>query len=149
MAPFAVAINGELAAAGFPEASGRFVVLHDPEGQAAWDGTTRVVALVKAGLDPEAGSDDLWAQVAWSWIEDALASTPHRNLGGTVTKVTNESFGAMPDHQTEVAVEIRVSWTPEDNDLAPHLCAWADLVAACGGVPPLPDGVTMLPGAGV
>ena len=31
-------------------------------------------------------------------------------------------------------------------DIAPHLRAWADLMAACAGVPPLPEGVTMLPG---
>ena len=33
--------------------NGRLVVLHDPEGQEAWEGTFRIVAFVKATLEPE------------------------------------------------------------------------------------------------
>ncbi len=146
IAPFAVAINGEIVGHPGVEGSGRFVVLHDPGGQDAWEGTLRVVALVKATADLEVGSDDLWAEVAWSWISDALADLPHLALGGAVTKVTDRTFGAIADREDSVRVEVRVSWTPLDSDMAPHLSAWADLMAACAGVPPLPDGVTMLPG---
>ncbi len=146
IAPFAVAINGEIIGHPGVEGSGRFVVLHDPGGQDAWEGTLRVVALVKATTDPEVGADDLWADVAWSWIADALNDVPHRALGGTVTKVSDRSFGSVADRDDAVRVEVRVSWTPLDTDIAPHLRAWADLMAACAGVPPVPDGVTMLPG---
>ncbi len=146
IAPYAVAINGEIVGHSGVEGSGRFVVLHDPGGQDAWEGNLRVVALVKASTDPEVGSDDLWAEVAWSWIADALADLPHRALGGTVTKVTDRSFGALAETDDSVHVEVRVSWTPLDTDMAPHILAWANLMAACAGVPPLPDGVTMLPG---
>jgi hypothetical protein len=146
IAPFAVAINGEIVGHPDLEGSGRFVVLFDPGGQDAWEGTVRIVALVKAVTDAEVGADDMWAEVAWSWISDALAELPHRALGGTVTKVTDRSFGSLKDHDDAVRVEVRVSWTPLDADIAPHLRAWTDLMAACAGVPPLPEGVTMLPG---
>jgi len=145
IAPYAVAINGEVVGHPGIEGSGRFVVLHDPGGQDAWQGNVRVVALVKASTDPEVGSDDLWAEVAWSWIADALADLSHRALGGTVTKVADRSFGDLAEADDAVRVEVRASWTPLDTDLAPHIRAWADLMAACSGVPPLPDGVTMLP----
>ncbi len=146
IAPYAVAINGEVVGHDDIEGSGRFVVLFDPGGQDAWQGNLRIVALVKATTDPEVGSDDMWAEVAWSWIHDALADLPHRALGGTVTKVTDRSFGDLEGTGDAVRVEVRVSWTPLDADIAPHLHAWADLLAACAGVPPLPEGVTMLPG---
>lgn len=150
IAPYALAVDGELrgADAGVPEAraSGRFVVLHDPAGQDAWDGDFRIVVLVKATVEAEVGSDDLWADVAWAWLDEALADTSHRARGGTVTKTVSRSFGELADRPSEVNVELRVSWTPVGTDLEPHLQAWTTLLALCGGVPPLPDGVTMLPG---
>src|SRR6478736_7454016 len=119
IAPYAIAINGELA-----EASGRFVVLHDPDGQPAWDGTFRVVALVKAQVEAEVGTDDMWADVAWSWLADALEGLPHHSAGGTVTKTVSRSFGALAEHPDEVMVEMRVSWTPEGTNMEPHILAW-------------------------
>ncbi|MDN4481601.1 DUF3000 domain-containing protein [Demequina muriae] len=145
IAPFAAAIDGHLTARD-AEASGRFVVLHDPEGQDAWEGVFRVVALVKAQVDAEVGADDLWAQAAWSWLDDALQTVPHRASGGTVTKTVNESFGELATRPSEVQVELRVSWTPTDTDLGPHIAAWTELMASCAGVPPVPEGVTALPG---
>ena len=146
VAPHSVALDGEIVVEGEAAASGRFIVLYDPDGQEAWDGTIRVVALVKAEVEPEVGSDDLWGQVAWSWVEEALAKAPHRSIGGTVTRIVNECFGDLAERGRAVAVEMRVSWTALDADLSSHLHAWAQLLASCAGVPPLPDGVTMLPG---
>ncbi|WP_062385881.1 DUF3000 domain-containing protein [Demequina iriomotensis] len=143
IAPYAAAISGEMADY---EASGRFVILHDPAGQPAWDGTMRIVALVKAVADAEVGRDELWGEVAWSWLTDSLAGAPHRARGGTVTKVTSESFGELSDRPGEVSIELRASWTPTTTDLAPHIAAWTDLMAACAGIPPTPDGVRALPG---
>lgn len=155
MAPFAVALNGEVGTLETAQfhgdeagASGRFVVLHDPAGQPAWEGTLRVVALVKAEVEAEVGTDEVWAEVAWSWIREALADVPHRALGGTVTRTINESFGNLAARGQGVAVEMRVSWTPLTPDLAPHLAAWTDLLCTCAGVPPVPEGVTMLPLSG-
>jgi hypothetical protein len=146
IAPYAVALDGEIIVEGDAAASGRFIVLHDPDGQEAWNGTLRVIALVKAEVEPEVGTDELWGQVAWSWIDEALADTPHESLGGTVTRVTNEAFGDLKERGRTVQVEMRISWTPLKTEMDPHLDAWATLLASCAGVPPLPDGVTMLPG---
>lgn len=145
IAPFAVAINGEVSVAD-AEGSGRFVALHDPDGQEAWDGAFRIIALVKAVVEPEVGTDEMWADVAWSWLTDALVDVPHHARGGTVTKVISRSFGDLATRPGEVTVELRVSWTPDSTDLEPHIVAWSELLALCAGVPPLPDGVRMIHG---
>lgn len=145
IAPFAVAVNGTVLPEHL-ETTGRFVVLHDPAGQAAWDGEFRVVALVSARVDAEVGRDDLWAEAAWSWLDEALAGVDHRQMGGTVTKVVSRSFGEIADREDEVTVELRVSWTPVDADMGPHIVAWTELLAMCAGIPPAPEGVTVLPG---
>ncbi len=145
IAPYAVAINGEVSADS-AESSGRFVLLHDPGGQEAWDGTFRVVALVKAVVEAEVGADDMWADVAWAWLAESLDGVPHHSRGGTVTKVVSRSFGELSERPLEVNVELRVSWTPETTDIAPHIVAWSELMASCAGVPPLPEGVRLLHG---
>lgn len=153
IAPYAVAVTGEIqtrsASADLPEddepATGRFVLLHDPAGQEAWDGTFRVVTLVRAALDPEASADPLLAEAAWTWVQDALEGTSaaHHALGGTVTRVMSQSFGALADRPGETEVEIRASWTPQ-GDLGAHLEAWSLILCTAEGLPPLPDGVTAL-----
>ncbi|MDN4472730.1 DUF3000 domain-containing protein [Demequina zhanjiangensis] len=145
IAPFAAAIDGEVTADGV-EATGRFVLLHDPDGNEAWDGTLRVVALVKALADAEVGSDDLWADVAWSRLVEALGGVPHRHEGGTVTKVVSRSYGDLDERPDEVRIELRASWTPETTEIGTHVVAWTELLASCAGLPPVPDGVTMLRG---
>lgn len=148
IAPFSVALTAEVGAPHSDEelASGRFVVLHDPAGQEAWDGTFRLVTLVRATLEPELGADDLLAEVAWTWFGDALADAGvvPRAAGGTVTRVLSRSFGALEDRPDEVEVEIRASWTAPDGDLGPHLQAWLVLLCQAAGLPPLPQGVTAI-----
>ena len=148
IAPWSVALTGEVRRPRDEEglASGRFVVLHDPASQEAWDGTFRAVTLVRGTLDAEVAADSLLGAVAWTWFEDALAGSgivPHA-AGGTVTRVLSQSFGALADRPEEVEFEIRASWTPADGDLGPHLVAWATLMCTTAGLPPMPDGVTVL-----
>jgi hypothetical protein len=148
IAPYSVALTGEVRLPRDEEglAAGRFVVLHDPAGQEAWDGTFRVVTLVRGALEPEVAADSLLAEVAWTWFEDAVAHagvTAHA-AGGTVTRVLSQSFGALADRPEEVEVEIRASWTPADGELGPHLAAWATLLCTTAGLPPMPAGVTIL-----
>ena len=148
IAPWSVALTAEVRRPQDEEglASGRFVVLHDPAGQEAWDGTFRVVSLVRGTPEPEVATDGLLGEVAWTWFTDALAGagvTAHA-AGGTVTRVLSQSFGALLDRPDEVEVEIRASWTPVDGELGPHLSAWATLLCTTGGLPPMPDGVTVL-----
>ena len=148
IAPYSVALTGEVRLPRAEEglASGRFVVLHDPAGQEAWDGVFRVVTLVRANLEPELAADSLLAEVAWSWFEDALTGTGVRlhAAGGTVTRVVSQSFGALADRPDEIEVELRASWTPTDADLQPHLTAWGTLLCTTAGLPPMPDGVSVL-----
>lgn len=148
VAPFSVALEGEVTAPDGEEvATGRFVVLHDPEGQETWQGTFRVVTLVRATLEPELAADPLLADVAWTWVTESLsaAATDVLATGGTVTRVLSQSFGALAATPDAVDLEIRASWTPTDTDLGVHLAVWADLMATAGGLPPLPDGVASLP----
>src|SRR3981081_936128 len=95
LAPFSYALGAEVRhpeTAIVPERSegdafGRLILLHDPDGAEAWDGTMRLVAYIQADLDPSEAVDPLLPEVAWSWLVDALeAHTEHSTaLGGTVT----------------------------------------------------------------
>ena len=121
-------------------------MLHDPEGQEAWEGEFRLVTLVRAGLDHALGADPLLAEVAWSWFLDSLtdAGVPPHAAGGTVTRVLSQSFGSLGPREETSELEIRASWTAVDEDLGPHLLAWTRLLCTAAGLEPLPDGVVPL-----
>ncbi|PJJ74109.1 Protein of unknown function (DUF3000) [Sediminihabitans luteus] len=146
IAPFAVALEASVHRGGHDAddevASGRFIVLHDPAGQEAWDGTFRVVTLVRTVMEPDMAADPLLAEVAWTWLEDALDGVDAHATGGTITRVVSESFGALAGRDADVELEARTSWTPGSPDLGPHLSAWATFLCAAAGLPPLPDGVS-------
>ena len=148
IAPFTAALTGDVSAPRSAEdlASGRFVVLHDPDGQEAWEGTFRLVTFVRATLEAELGADGLLAGVAWTWFSDAIdeAGITPIATGGTVTRVLSQSFGTLAARPDEVEVEIRASWTADGPDLGPHLQAWGTLLCTSAGLPPLPDGVVSL-----
>ncbi|MCR6494280.1 DUF3000 domain-containing protein [Cellulomonas sp. P24] len=148
IAPFSAALTGDVSAGPATEdlASGRFVVLHDPAGQEAWEGTFRLVTFVRATLEAEVGADGLLAAVAWTWFSDAIADAGITPIaaGGTVTRVLSQSFGTLAARPDEVEVEIRASWTADGPDLGPHLQAWSTLLCTSAGLPPLPDGVVSL-----
>jgi hypothetical protein len=150
IAPFAVAVSADVLVAGEEVGSGRLVLLHDPAGNDAWDGTFRCVTFAKADVDPEMVTDPLLAQVGWSWLMDALTEhgAEYRAPSGTVTSVASESFGGMAEEEPRAEVEVRASWTPLLRDgvgLAPHLAAWAELLCTTAGLPPLPPGVVPMP----
>ncbi|WP_418276718.1 DUF3000 domain-containing protein [Isoptericola jiangsuensis] len=146
VAPFSLALEGEVVADATELATGRFVVLHDPAGQDAWQGDFRVVTLVRAQLEAELAADELLGEVAWTWVTENLETAGVGVVaeGGTVTRVHSSSYGALAGTPDAVDLEIRASWTPVDTDLGAHLEVWADLMATVGGLPPLPDGVTAL-----
>src|SRR4051812_22359435 len=85
--------------------------------------------------------------VGWSWLLDALeaAGAQHSAAGGTVTRTTSERFGALTAHPTAAEVEIRASWSPAGDDLAPHLVAFTELMCAAAAFPPTPPGVVRMP----
>lgn len=150
IAPYSTALSADVTLPDDedPVATGRFIVLHDPDEPEAWGGTWRIVTYATCQLDPEMGADPLLSEVGWSWLRDALAesSVPYRALGGTVTRVVSESFGSLADRAGSAELELRASWTVDGADLPAHLELWTDLLCTIAGLPPLPDGVVPLPG---
>src|ERR1041385_5316544 len=87
LAPYAWAIGGTVTRDTEEVATGRLILLHDPAGHDAWDGTLRLVTYVTAELEAEIATDPLVSAVGWNWLVDALDEhgATHRALGGTVT----------------------------------------------------------------
>jgi Protein of unknown function (DUF3000) len=145
LAPFAYALSGTVLRSGDEVATGRLILLYDPAGHEAWDGTMRLVTYVTAELEPELAADPLLPAVGWSWLVDALESSgaAHTNIGGTVTQTLSTRFGELAGPPTAADIEIRASWTPLDDELGAHLDGWCGLLASTAGLPP--PGVTALP----
>ncbi len=128
-------------------ATGRFILLYDPEGSEVWDGTFRIVTYIRAQLEPDMGNDALLGSVAWTWLVEALQNhdAGYRSAGGTATRILSESYGSLADRVDTIDIELRASWTPDSGSVQKHLEAWADMVCTFAGLPPLPDGVAALP----
>ncbi len=128
-------------------ATGRFILLHDPQGPDVWNGTFRVVTYIRAQLEADMGNDALLGSVAWTWLVEALENhgAPHHSAGGTATRILSESYGTLEERADTIDIELRASWTPATEDVRSHLEAWSDMVCAFAGIPPLPEGVTTLP----
>lgn len=164
MAPHSWAANAEVELHDEELASGRLVVLHDPDGEDAWQGQVRFVALVQAQLEPEFAVEAMLGDVAWSWVTESLElhDAHARELGCTATRVVSQSYGALAARPSTVDVEMRISWTPAeatDHDgaspedapsptalpsLGPHFAAWTSMLAAAGGLPPAPPAVAAI-----
>ncbi len=145
LAPYSYAVSAEIIDAdGKDLATGRLVLLHDPDGHEAWDGVLRLVAYASAELDDEMGVDPMLPAVGWSWLTDSLdeRGAAYRAAGGTVTQTTSTRFGDLHGPRTAVSIELRASWTVDTADLAPHLLAFVDLLCTAAGLPP--EGVTAL-----
>ncbi len=147
IAPYAWAVAGDVVVEDEELATGRFILLHDPSSPQEWGGDFRVVTYVRADLEAELGGDPLLGQVGWSWLEEGLAAAgaSASGVGGTVTRVLSEGYGALAGRPPSVDVELRASWTPGDPaQLSAHLQAWGVLVCTVAGLPPLPEGVVSL-----
>ncbi|SJN23193.1 Uncharacterized protein Q1 colocalized with Q [Microbacterium esteraromaticum] len=140
LAPFALAFAADVRPDDHGDSAygtGRFVLLHDPEEPAAWAGTWRIVAFAQAPLEPEIGTDPLLADVAWSWLVDALDSRDagYHTASGTSTTMLSKGFGGLAEEGDGAQIELRASWTPAA-PLRPHVEAWAELVGMLAGLPP-------------
>lgn len=145
LAPFSYAVSAEIIDAdGRDLATGRLVLLHDPDGHEAWDGVLRLVAYASAELEDEMGVDPMLPEVGWSWLTGSLdqRDAAYRAAGGTVTQTTSTRFGDLHGPRTTVSIELRASWTADTADLGPHLLSFVDLLCAAAGLPP--EGVTAL-----
>ena len=125
-------------------ASARFIVLFDPDGHEAWNGTIRCVGYLSAETDEQLVDDAMFSEVAWSWLTDALTETgaTHHAVGGTVTRTASTRFGDLASPEHSVDVEMRASWTAEDTSLDRHLLAWLQVLGNAAGLPP--PGVRLL-----
>lgn len=149
LAPQALALAGEVR----PDAdtgesaygTGRFILLHDPSEPEQWGGPFRIVTFAQAPLEPEIGTDPLLADVAWSWLIDALNSRSAQfdAPAGTATKTVSKGFGTLGAEGEGAQIELRASWTPH-GALGPHVQAWAELVCMLAGLPPGSEGVEVL-----
>ena len=101
--------------------TGRFVLLHDDEEPDQWGGRWRIVCFAQAPLEPEIGTDPLLADVAWSWLVDALQSrgASFHSASGTATKTLSKGFGTLAEEGDGAQIELRASWSPA-GDLAAH-----------------------------
>lgn len=145
LAPWSYALAADVTSPGGGEtATGRLVLLHDPDGNEAWHGTLRLVAFVTAELDDAMVVDPLLPSVGWSWLLEALAerSADFTAAGGTVTHTMSTRFGDLAGPSSTASIELRASWTASTSDLQTHLLAFLDVLTAAAGLPP--EGVTLL-----
>jgi hypothetical protein len=152
LAPFSYALGAEVR---HPEtdlvpersegdAFGRLILLHDPDGAEAWEGTMRLVAYIQADLDASEAVDPLLPEVAWSWLLDALGSRSQHvtALGGTVTATTSVRYGDISGPPRAHQLELRASWTATTPDLGTHVQSFCEVLEHAAGLPP--TGVTDL-----
>jgi hypothetical protein len=144
LAPYAAAIAVSVLDGDTEIGWGKFVLLYDPAGQESWAGQFRIIAYVRAELDPEIAADPLIAEVGWSWLIEALdaRTTGYGQTSGTVTRVVTEGFGSKQDEPMSTSFELRASWSPAvDTDARPaldeHVAAWCDALCMAAGLPPL------------
>jgi hypothetical protein len=126
------------------DAFGRLILLYDPDGSDAWDGTMRLVAYIQADLDSHEAVDPLLPEVAWSWLADALESRAEHvtALGGTVTATTSVRYGDISGPSRAHQLELRASWTATTPDIGTHVEAFCEVLEHAAGLPPV--GVTDL-----
>ncbi|HEY0718144.1 MAG TPA: DUF3000 family protein [Streptosporangiaceae bacterium] len=164
LAPFAAATSATVERDGTEIAWGRLVLLYDPVGHDGWPGCYRLISYLRAEVDQEIAADPMLCQVGWDWLIEALeARTPgYGTPSGTVTRVTTEGFGGKESEPPVYGFEQRASWSPtmpagrrtpdgpaalDDPaalDIAAHVTAWCDSLAAAAGVPPLAPGTHAL-----
>jgi hypothetical protein len=151
LAPFAVALSADVVPRRPGHDSelgtGRFVLLYDPDEPEAWGGRFRVVCFAQAPLETDIGLDPFLADVAWSWLVDALDSRGARYIAasGTATKILSTGFGELARQGDGAQIEVRASWTPLDAAVGPHVEGWSELLCMLAGLPPRSEGVTALP----
>jgi hypothetical protein len=149
LAPHATAIAATAHRDGDEVATGRLVLLFDPDGNDGWGGMFRLVAYVHADIEPEVAADPLLGEVGWSWLTEALDTyTPGYAVeSGTVTRVITEGFGAKEEDLPLTGFELRASWSPADAssspqcdpadlDLGAHVLAWYACLRAAAGLEP-------------
>jgi Protein of unknown function (DUF3000) len=150
LAPNAVALAADVTPARHgidsPLGTGRFILLHDPSAPEAWGGQFRVVCFAQAPLETDIGIDPFLADVAWSWLVDALDARGARYISasGTATKILSTGFGELESQGDGALIELRASWTPVDDAIGAHVEGWSELLCMLAGLPPAAEGVSLM-----
>jgi hypothetical protein len=150
LAPYSVALSADVTpsrhGADSELGTGRFILLYDPSEPEAWGGAFRIVCFAQAPLETEIGLDPFLAEVAWSWLVDALnaRSAKYSSASGTATKIISTGFGELAAQGDGAQIELRASWTPLENDISSHVEGWGELLCMLAGLPPTTEGVTLL-----
>lgn len=149
LAPHAFALAAEVRPEHPDSASGygsaRLVLLQDPAEPSSWAGGWRLVSFAQAPIEPDLARDPLLADVAWSWLVDALRGhgARHHALAGTATTTISQGFGELAGSQDTAMIELRASWTP-DGDWVAQLESWAEAACMLAGLPPGTEEVARL-----
>lgn len=150
VAPWSIAFAADVSPARHSNDSdlgtGRFILLYDPTEPDAWGGAFRVVCFAQAPLEAEIGVDPFLANVAWSWLVDALDSrgAKYTSASGTATKTLSTGFGELATQDDVAQIELRASWSPFDHHITSHVEAWGELLCMLAGLPPAAEGVSLL-----
>lgn len=150
LAPWSIALSADVSPARHDadsdDGTGRFILLHDPDGHEEWGGTFRVVTFAQAPLETDMGVDPFVADVAWSWLVDALdhRGAKYHALAGTATKTLSTGYGELAEQGDGAQLELRASWTPRDHEVSSHVEGWGELLCMMAGLPPVSEGVTTL-----
>lgn len=120
-----------------PYGAGRLILMHDPASIEDWGGPFRIVCFAQAPLEMEIGIDPFIADVAWSWLVDALESrgAAYDYASGTATKTLSTGFGTLEEQGDAAQIEVRASWTPQGDDFGVHAEAWGELLCLLAGLP--------------
>ena len=145
LAPDAFALAGDVRPrdeGGTPHSAPAFHPAARPRRAGRLGGAWRIVCFAQAPLEPEIGMDPFLADVAWSWLVDALDArgATYHSASGTATKTLSKGFGSLAAEGDGAQIELRASWSPH-GPLAPHVEAWAELVCMLAGLPPGSEGI--------
>jgi len=116
-------------------AAGRIVFLFDTRQYETWGSNMRVIAYGKSPLEADIVENDDYAHYWWGTLERALLnhSARYSNSAGTITKMVSTGVGSLETEPVHTEIELRASWSPTFDDLAPHFAAWQDLIAEMAG----------------
>ena len=130
IAPFSAALSADVTVDGDEVGTGRIILLHDPAGNDAWDGTFRCVAYARAEIDLELITDPMLGAVGWSWLTEALdahqARTPRPPAPSPASPP--RASAAWPTNRHRAAGDPRLL----DADRRPNLAAtWRPGASCC------------------
>jgi hypothetical protein len=155
LAPYSIALAADVTPARHEADSdlgtGRFILLYDPSEPEAWGGAFRIVCFAQAPLETDIGLDPFLADVAWSWLVDALDARGAKYMAasGTATKILSTGYGELASQGDGAQIEVRASWTPlvtgfDAHDITAHVEGWGELLCMLAGLPPAVEGVSLL-----